>query len=58
MDADCYVEWNEFHVYLKWAANEYPQIDTADVLLDPAFQKGLIPAMRQEQVNRKSLLEE
>ena len=52
MHTDGHIEWNEFLVYLKWAINEYPQIDTADVLLDTAFQKGLIPAMRHEQMNR------
>ena len=52
MDADGYVDWKEFLVYIKWALHEYPDIETADELLDIAFQKGLIPAMRDEQIKR------
>ena len=42
------VEWVDFCVYLKWALNEYPDTATTDELLRTAFQKGLIPAMRDE----------
>lgn len=48
MDADGYVDWNEFMVYLKWAIHQYPDTPTADELLDIAFRKGIIPAMRDE----------
>ena len=52
MDADGYVDWQEFLVYIKWALNEYPKIETVDELVDTAFQKGLIPAMRDEKIKR------
>ena len=52
MDADGLVDWNEFMVYVKWALHEYPETDDADELLTIVFQKGLIPAMRDE--GRKS----
>ena len=42
------VDWDEFCVYLKWALNEYPDTATAEELLTTAFQKGLLPAMRDE----------
>ena len=48
MDADGKVDWNEFLVYLRWAIHEYPKIMDAEELLDVAFRKGLIPAMRDE----------
>ncbi|XP_038049048.1 uncharacterized protein LOC119722788 isoform X1 [Patiria miniata] len=48
MDADGQVDWNEFLVYLKWALHEYPHISDTEQLLDIAFRKGLIPAMRDE----------
>ena len=55
MDSDGYVDWKEFLVYIKWALNEYPDVASADDLLDLTFQKGLIPAMRDEQVRRGSV---
>ena len=32
MDNDGHVDWNEFLVYLKWAGNAYPNIETAQEL--------------------------
>ncbi len=46
MDADGFVDWNEFLVYLKWAVREFPNIQDADELLGIVFRKGLLPAMR------------
>ena len=48
MDADGYVDWSEILVYLKWAIHEYPNCKDANELMDVAFRKGLIPAMRDE----------
>ena len=53
MDANGLVDWNEFLVYIKWALNEYPEITTADETLSVAFEKGLIPAMRDEKLNSR-----
>ena len=50
MDDDGKVDWNEFLVYLMWALNEYPDIKTQEELIDIAFRKGLIPAMRDEMI--------
>ena len=52
MDCDGYVDWSEFNLYLKWAVNEYCQIKDAEELLSIAFQKGIIPAMQDEILNR------
>ena len=52
MDNDGRINWTEFLVYIKWALNEYPEVDSADDLLEIAFQKGIIPAMRDEKVTR------
>ena len=46
MDNDGYVDWTEFLVYIKWALHQYPRVETADETLEIAFQKGLLPAMR------------
>ena len=46
MDNDGYVDWTEFLVYIKWALHQYPTVETADETLEIAFQKGLLPAMR------------
>jgi hypothetical protein len=40
------VDWNEFALYLKWAAREYPDARDAEELLSIAFRKGIIPAMQ------------
>ena len=50
MDADGYVDWNEFMVYIKWALHQYPDVESADEVLTIAFEKGLIPAMRDEKL--------
>lgn len=50
MDNDGYIDWNEFMVYIKWALHQYPNVDNADDLLSIVFEKGLIPAMRDEKV--------
>ena len=48
MDKDGKVDWKEFAVYLKWAAHQYPETETAEELLDISFRKGLLPAMQDE----------
>jgi hypothetical protein len=48
MDKDGQVDWNEFLVYIKWALHQYPNTETAQEVLNIAFTKGLIPAMRDE----------
>ena len=50
MDNDGYVDWNEFMVYIKWALHQYPDLSTADEVLEVAFQNGLVPAMRDEKI--------
>ena len=50
MDSDGTVDWKEFLVYLKWAAHQYPDTETAEELLSIAFRKGVIPAMQDELV--------
>ena len=50
MDSDGKVDWSEFLVYLKWALHQYPEINTKTELIDIAFRKGLVPAMRDEVV--------
>ena len=52
MDKDDRVDWNEFLVYLKWALKEYPHIDDTEELLDVAFTKAIIPAMRDELIKK------
>ena len=46
INADGQVGWGEFIVYLKWALYQYPNIQDTNELLDVAFRKGIIPAMR------------
>lgn len=53
MDNDGTVDWNEFLVYIKWALYEYPDIKNADEVLEIAFTKGLMPAMRDVRINEK-----
>ena len=53
MDNDGYIDWNEFLVYLKWAMRQYPNIKDVDELLSCAFNKGIIPAMRDEVLGKK-----
>ena len=54
MDEDGYVDWNEFLVYVKWALRQYPNVSDADELMSIVFEKGLIPAMRDERVKAKA----
>jgi len=49
MDKDGLVDWNEFQVYLKWALHQYPDVKNIEELLTVAFQKGLLPAMIDEE---------
>lgn len=53
MDNDGLVDWHEFLVYVKWALHEYPDIKTADEAMSIAFEKGIIPAMRDEKMRHK-----
>ena len=53
MDDDGKVDWNEFLVYLMWALHQYPDISDEQELIDVAFRKGLIPAMRDEIIKNK-----
>ena len=53
MDADNQVDWSEFMVYLKWALRQYPNIKDTAELLDVAFRKGIIPAMRDELLKKQ-----
>lgn len=57
MNADGYVDWFEFLTYIKWALRQYPKTEDPDVLLSIVFEKGIIPAMRDENV-MKQLAEE
>ena len=58
LDSDGYVEWKEFLVYIRWALREYPSIRSADEVLDIAFQKGLLPIMRDEQIKKGSTVKQ
>ena len=53
MDADGFVQWKEFSVYLKWALRQYPEIKDTDELLSIVFRKGLIPAMHDEIIKKR-----
>ena len=54
MDEDGSVDWNEFALYLRWAAREYPNAKDAEELLSIAFRKGLIPAMQDVVLGKDS----
>jgi Ca2+-binding EF-hand superfamily protein len=54
MDEDGSVDWNEFALYLKWAARQYPDVKDAEELLSIAFRKGLIPAMQDVVLDQDS----
>ncbi|XP_064641872.1 uncharacterized protein LOC135496469 [Lineus longissimus] len=54
MDSDGQVDWSEFLVYLKWALYQYPNVETAQEVLNIAFTKGLIPAMRDEYLKQQA----
>ena len=53
MDANGYVDWKEFLVYIKWALNQYPNVTGVDELMSITFEKGLVPAMRDERKKQK-----
>ena len=55
MDCDGYVDWNEVMVYIKWALHQYPDVTSADETLSIAFEKGVIPAMRDEKLKRPEI---
>ena len=55
MDNDGFIDWNEFLVYIKWALHQYPDTEDADVLMSIVFEKGLIPAMRDEKIKKLRL---
>jgi len=54
MDKDGYIDWNEFLVYIKWALRQYPDVKDAESLMSIVFEKGLIPAMRDERTKQKA----
>ena len=54
MDMNGLVDWNEFMVYIKWALNEYPETETADEVISIAFEKAIIPAMRNEKIKNRN----
>ena len=54
IDKDNYVDWKEFLVYIKWALRQYPNVEDADSLMSIVFEKGLMPAMRDERVKNKA----
>ena len=53
MDSDGLVDWKEFSVYIKWALRQYPETPNTTELLKIIFEKGLIPAMRDETIRTK-----
>ncbi|CAH1796032.1 unnamed protein product [Owenia fusiformis] len=56
MDVDGKVDWNEFKVYLTWAANEYPETETPEDLLVIVFTEAIIPASRDEYVSPTDII--
>ena len=54
MDENGFVDWKEFLVYIKWALRQYPDVQNAESLMSIVFQKGLIPAMRDERLKQKA----
>ena len=55
MDQDGYVDWKEFLVFIKWALRQYPDTEEPDNLLSIVFEKGLMPAMRDEKIKKERL---
>ena len=53
MNEDGFVDWKEFLVYIKWALRQYPDTEDIDVLMSIVFEKGLIPAMRDETLKKR-----
>ena len=56
MDNDGFVDWKEFLVYIKWALRQYPDTEDPDDLLAIVFEKGLIPAMRDEKIRKERIV--
>ncbi|XP_038047650.1 uncharacterized protein LOC119721761 [Patiria miniata] len=56
MDAEGQVDWKDFLLYLKWAVREYPMIKNEKKLLDVAFRKGILPAVRYEILQRENTM--
>ena len=54
MDKDGYIDWYEFLVYIKWALRQYPNVADVELLMSIVFEKGLIPAMRDERIKQKA----
>ena len=52
MDSNGFIDWKEFLVYVKWALNQYPNVADVNELMSIVFEKGLVPAMRDERVRR------
>ena len=52
MNSDGYINWKEFLVYVKWALSQYPHVTDVDELMRIVFEKGLVPAMRDERVKQ------
>ena len=48
MDTDGTIDWFEFKTFLVWAGRQYPEVANTQQLLDNAFRKGIIPAMKDE----------
>ena len=58
MDGDGGVDWKEFLVYIKWALRQYPDTEDPDECIKIAFEKGIIPAMRDEKHKKARLADE
>jgi len=54
MDENGYIDWKEFLVYIKWALRQYPNVEDANSLMKIVFEKGVIPAMRDERVKQNA----
>ena len=46
-DEDDVVDWDEFAIYIDWALRQY-DIGNASECIEYAFEKGIIPAMRDD----------
>ncbi|CAH1790966.1 unnamed protein product [Owenia fusiformis] len=51
MDENGQIDWNEFLVYLLWAVNEYPHVETPEELLAISFTEAIIPASLDETID-------
>ena len=52
MVSDGHVEWTKLLAYLKWALNEYPEINDVEDLLSVTFCKGVIPCIQEEMLKK------